>query len=310
MKAASAFKASDFLAPRHWPTWFGLGVMRLLTLLPYRWQMRSGDALGTLLYYLLWRRRRIASINIALTMPDLSCDEQTTLVHKNFSNVGRALFESGLSWWGSDLQLQSLAEIRGLENLETASAEGHGVILLSAHFTSFELGARILSKHHNFQFIYKPQRKNPLFEAYTSQLRLRHYLRAVPHRDIRGMARGLKQKRTCWYLPDQDFGRKNCVFAPFMGVPASTVTSTSRLAAMSGARVVPFFPLRREDGRGYILHILPALTQFPGGNDLADATRINETIAEFVRKAPEQYLWIHKRFKTRPEGDEPNPYLL
>ena len=301
------FTASRFLAPRHWPTWFGLGLLRLATLLPWRWQMGLGAALGGLLYQLLGRRRRIAEINLTLTMPELSAAKREALTRAHFRNVGRALFESALSWWGSDARLQSLVEIEGLENLQRAAAEGHGVILLSAHFTPFELGSRMLAAHHNFLYIYKPQRKNPLFEGYTTRLRLQHFLRALPHKDLRGMARSLKQGLTCWYLPDQDFGHRNCVFAPFMGVPASTVTATSRLAAMTGARVVPFFPLRREDGKGYTIHLLPALEGFPTDDEMADATRINAVIEQFVHRAPAQYLWIHKRFKSRPEG-ETSPY--
>lgn len=307
MAEQPVFSPARYLAPRHWPTWFGLGLLRLLTLLPYRWLMGLGAAVGGLLYHLMDKRRRVADINLSLTLPGLSEAERHTLLRKHFRNVGRALFESALSWWASDARLQSMVDIRGLENLEQASAEGHGVILLSAHFTCFELGARMLAAHHKFQFIYKPQRKNPLFESYTTKVRLKYFLRAVPHRDLRGMARGLKQKRTCWYLPDQDFGNKNCVFVPFMGVAASTVTATSRLAAMTGARVVPFFPLQRDDGKGYVLHILPPLDNFPSGDDQADAIRINEEVARFVHQAPEQYLWIHKRFKTRPEG-EASPY--
>ncbi len=307
MTDSQAFHPARYLAPRHWPTWFGLALLRLLTFLPHRWLMGLGALLGSSLYHLMASRRRIAQINIALTHPRLSPQEQYTLLREHFRNVGRALFESALSWWGSDARLQALVEIEGLEHLQQASSEGHGVILLSAHFTPFELGARMLAPHHNFQFIYKPQRKNPLFEAFTTQLRLRHYLRAMPHRDLRAMARGLKQQQTCWYLPDQDFGHNNCVFVPFMGVMASTVTATSRLAAMSGARVVPFFPLRRADNRGYTLHILPPLAHFPSDDLEADATRINETIASFVERAPAQYLWVHKRFKSRPEG-EANPY--
>lgn len=307
MAKQADFTPSRYLAPRHWPTWLGLGLLRLLTLLPYRWQMGLGAGLGGLLHALMGRRRRVAEVNLTLTMPALSPAERDTLVREHFRNVGRALFESALSWWGSDERLQPMAEIEGLENLQRAAAQGHGVILLSAHFTCFELGARMLSAHHPFQYIYKPQRKNPLFEGYTTRLRLKYFLRALPHKDLRGMARGLKQGLTCWYLPDQDFGHRNCVFAPFMGVPASTVTATSRLAAMTGARVVPFFPLRREDGRGYTLHLLPPLEGFPSDDELADATRVNAVMGEFVRKAPAQYLWIHKRFKSRPEG-EASPY--
>lgn len=294
---------SRYLGPRHWPTWLGLGLLYLMQRLPYPLMMGLGRGIGRLLYHLLPGRRHIVDVNLRLCFPDWDAAKHRRIAHAHFQNVGCALLESALSWWGSDARLRPLAHIRGLEHLEGASAEGKGVILLSAHFTCFELGARLLTMHHPFQFLYKLQRKNPLFETYTTGLRLRHYLRAVPHRDLRALARGLKQRLTSWYLPDQDFGRKNSVFADFMGVPTSTVTATARLVSMTGARVVPYFPLRRADGSGYDIHILPALEDFPSGDDVADARRINALIEPYIEQDPAQYLWLHKRFKTRPEGE-------
>ncbi len=301
---APRFRASDYLAPRHWPTWLGLGVLRLLTLLPYSLLMGLGGPIGTLMYWLMGKRRHVVQRNIEECFPAFSQAERDALIREHFRNAGRTVFESALSWWASDSRLRPLAHLHGLENLEKAAADGKGVILLSAHFTSFELGARLLTMQHRFQFLYKPQRKNPLFEAYTTNLRLRHYLSAVAHRDLRGMARGLKRGLTCWYRPDQDYGEKNSVFVPFMDVNTATVTATSRLASMTGAQVVPYFPIRRERG-GYDIHILPALEGFPSGDDAADASRINRLIEEYVRQAPAQYLWLHRRFKTRPAGEPP-----
>jgi KDO2-lipid IV(A) lauroyltransferase len=306
MQKSEPFRPSRFLSPRHWPTWIGLGLLRLFTLLPHRRLMVLGGLLGDLIYWLMESRRHVVTTNIDLCFPQLSDGERATMVREHFRNAGRAIFESTLSWWAPDARLRPLAHIHGLQHLEEAAADGKGVILLSAHFTCFELGARLLAMHHPFQFLYKPQRNNPLFEAYTTRLRLRHYLSAVSHRDLRGMAKGLKRKLTCWYLPDQDFGDKNSVFVPFMGIPTATVTATSRLAALTGARVVPYFPIRREQD-GYDIYILPAFDHFPSGDDADDAARYNALLEEYVRQAPAQYLWLHKRFKTRPRG-EPRVY--
>ena len=305
--SAHRFHLRDYLAPRHWPTWLGLGLLRLLALLPHRSRMGFGGALGGLMYYLLQGRRRVATVNVNLAFPALAEPRRAALVREHFCNAGRAILESAASWWGSDRSLLPLAHLYGGEHLEQAIAAGKGVVLLSAHFTCFELGGRLLAMRYPFCVLYKPQRKNPLFESLTTSLRLGHYRDALHHRDMRGMVRALRRGEACWYLPDQDIGRRHSVFAPFMGVATSTVTATARLARMSGARVVPYFPLRRDDGRGYDIHILPALEGFPSGDDVADASRINALVEEYVRRAPAQYLWLHKRFKTRPEG-ELNPY--
>ena len=152
--------------------------------------------------------------------------------------------------------------------------------------------------------MYKKHR-NPLFEAVMKQARERNYERAIERHDVRGLLRSLKQGHAVWYAPDQDFGAQHSVFAPFMGVMCATLAAPARLAKLSGAPVVPFFPQRLHDGSGYRLILLPALKDFPGGDDVADATRINDVIEQAVRRAPDQYLWLHRRFKTRPPGAAP-----
>jgi Kdo2-lipid IVA lauroyltransferase/acyltransferase len=247
----------------------------------------------------LWR------VNLALAFAEQPQTVREAWLRDHFRHAGRALFESALSWWGSDRRLAPLARIDGLHHLKQAVAEGRGVVLLSAHFTCFELAARLLVAWHPFMYLYKPQRGNPLFEAYTTHLRLRHFRRAIPHRDLRAMVQGLRQGEVCWYLPDQDFGERNSLFVPFMGVETATVTATARLAR-SGARVVPYYPHREADGH-YRLTILPPLESFPSGDDLADTRRINALLEPFVRAEPAQYLWLHRRFKSRPKG-EADPY--
>lgn len=292
----------NFLAPRYWFTWLGLGLLRGAMLLPYRAQVAVGAGLGVLIYSLMPWRRRVAQINIALCFPDLSTAQQHRLVKSNFRSAGISLLETALSWWGNRAQIEPLIHIEGIEHLQHALQHQHGVILLSAHFTCLEIGGRLLALQQRFHVMYKKHR-NPLFEAIMKQARENNYERAIERHDVRGMLRSLKQGNAVWYAPDQDFGAQHSVFAPFMGVTCATLAAPARLATMSGARVVPFFPQRLADGSGYQLILLPALENFPSGNDVADATHINAVIEQAVRRAPEQYLWLHRRFKTRPEGE-------
>lgn len=299
---ATRFNFKPFLAPRYWPTWLSLGVLRLCTLLPFAWQMWLGRQIGYLSYKLIPRRRHIVATNIRLAFPELDATQQQQLIEKTFASVGMGIFETAMAWWGSQKRLEPMARIIGLENLHEALGEGHGVILLSAHFSSLELGGRMLSFKQPFQVTYKRSR-DPLIEAVLKHSREKHFLGAINTYDVRGMVKGLKENLVTWYAMDQDFGLKQSVFAPFMGVSTSTLTTAARLARMSGAVVVPYFPRRLDDNKSYELTILPALQNFPSGDDVADATRINELISDAVRKAPEQYLWVHRRFKTRPAGE-------
>lgn len=303
MADQQAFTPSRFLAPRHWPTWLGLGLLRISVWLPWRLQRLLGAALGYLLYYLVASRRHVADINLKLCFPEMEKQQRKQLIKANFKATAISIFEGGMSWWGSDRRLKSLYQIEGLEHLEKAQAEGRGVILLGGHYTTLEISGRFLAYHvEGLQPIYKPA-YNPLFEAVLAHSRKRLFDDLLNSKDMRAIVRSLKKGKVVWYAPDQDFGRKRSIFVPFFGVATATLTSTSRLAALSKAPVVPYTSERLKNGC-FIIRLQPALKHFPSGDDEADATRTNHIIEEQVRKVPEQYLWVHKRFKTRPKGEE------
>lgn len=268
--------------------------------------MILGGLFGYALFATARWRRRVARTNVALCFPDLTAPQQAALVRNCFKYAGMSLQETALCWWGTPRQLKPLCRIEGLEHLHAALARGRGVILLSAHMTCLEIAGRLLALQQPFHVMYKRHR-NKLFEAVMRGARERQFERAVSHHDVRGMLQSLKENKAIWYAPDQDFGRKHSVFAPFMGMNAATLTAPARLAKISGAAVVPFFPQRLDNGRGYRLVIHPAIDQFPSNDEVRDAARINTLIGQHVRRVPEQYLWMHRRFKTRPHG-EPSPY--
>lgn len=277
--------------------------MWLLAQLPFRLQMLIGARLGDLLLWLAPRRRRIAETNLRLCFPELGDSDRNSLLWASFRSMGMGSVETAMSWWTPEQRLRSRVRIEGLEHLEHALARGRGVILMSGHFTSLEIGGRLLALFAPFHVLYR-QHKNPLFEHVMRKARERHFDRAIPRDDMRGMIRSLKDNMPVWYAPDQDYGREKSIFAPFFGIPTATITATSRLAKASGAAVVPFFQTRRADGHGYDLRLYPVLEDFPGVDTVADCTRINRIIEEQIRSMPEQYLWVHRRFKTRPEGEQ------
>ncbi len=299
----------DWLAPRYWPVWLGLGLMRLMAALPFRWQLTVGGKIGRWLGNIARRRRRIAEINLELCFPELSPVERTALLEAHFAALGIGLFETAMAWWAPDEKLRGLARVVGAEHLERALARGKGVLLTTGHFTTLELGARFITWRHPFHAMYRPH-KNRLYEAVMRRERERRSgLPPLVREDVRGLLRAFKRGRAVWYAPDQNHGIRNSVFVPFFGVPACTITATSRLAALSGAAVVPYFPRRLPGAAGYEVVILPALENFPSESVEADTRRVNELLEHYIRQAPEQYLWVHRRFKTRPPG-EPGVYNL
>jgi len=288
--------------PAYWPLLIGLGLLWCLCKLPWSLQYALGCGLGNLLFMLGKRRRHIADTNLRACFPELNDKQRIQLTKAHFRSVGVSLFEFGMAWWASDNTLNRLAHVHGMEHLQQALDKGNGVILLSAHFTCLELAGRLLSLFAPFHIMYRAN-ENPVVEYFMQKNRALHFNKAIRRNDVRNMIKSLKGGHAVWYAPDQNFTQKNSVFVDFFNVPAATNTATSRLAKMSGAAVVPFFPIRRADGRSYDLTILPALEDFPGDNPTDDATRINQLIEEQVRLAPEQYLWVHRRFKSRPEGE-------
>lgn len=294
--------------PSLWLTWAGLGILRLLVMLPYPLQYKLGASIGRALGKLVPRRTNIARVNLGLCFPELDREGLERLVTAHLESFGIGLLEVAGAWWTSAERLRGRTEVQGFEHLEAAMARGRGVILLTAHFTTLEMGGRLLAVHAALPYhaLYRAH-ENPALEWAFRTYKERHYEKIIPRDDIRGMLRSLKNGHPVWYAADQDYHGPHRIFTPFFGVAASTNPATSRIARSARCPVVPFFPLRKIDGSGYIITILPALDDFPSDDLARDATRINQLIEEHVRRAPEQYFWVHRRFKTRPPG-EPDPY--
>jgi KDO2-lipid IV(A) lauroyltransferase len=293
-----------FLHPRFWLLWLGLGLLWLLVQLPYAALLRLGRVLGALMYRVAGSRRRIARRNLELCFPRLDEAARERLLKDNFASTGIAFFEMAMSWWWPRTRLQRLAHIEGLEHLQAAQAEGRGVILMALHFTTLEIGAALLGQRHTIDGMYR-EHKNPLFDYIQRRGRERHNLdaSAIEREDVRGMLKVLRAGRAIWYAPDQDYGRKQSLFVPLFGIPAATVTATTKFARLGRALVLPFTQERLADGSGYRLVIHPPLADFPGESEEADCLRINRWVEQVVSATPEQYLWAHRRFKTRPEGE-------
>ncbi len=296
-----AVKPLDYIAPRHWPTWLGIGLLRISVLLPLPVLILLGKVFGKLLYILLPERRTVADINLKIAFPDAAEPEILRMRKLCFENMGIALFELGLSWWENE-RLLKFCEVEGLEHITEVQQQGRGVIILTAHFTCLEVGGPVLNHYVPFQVMYK-RAHNPLFDAFMRYHRGRLYKAIVDHHKPMAMIRGLRKGNAAWYAPDQDFRGKDMVYIPFFGVQASALTAPARFAEMTHAAVVPYYIQRKADGRGYRLVVLPALENFPGEDTVSDAIRINQALEHLIMQNPEQYLWIHKRYKNRPEGE-------
>jgi len=286
----------SLLAPRYWPTAFGLALLRVLEPLPYRLLIALGSALGTVVRWLPLSFVRIARRNLELCLPELDGAARERLLRAHFRSLGISVFETAIAWWSSDARIHRLTRVEGLEHLRHALQAGHGAILLSAHFTTLEIGARALAAVHPISIMYRPT-KNALLGRFLAHNRARLTRGAIPRDDIRTLVATLGANEAVWYAPDQSFRKKGAQMVPFFGIPAATNTATSRLAKMTGAAVLPYFPERLPGARGYRMHILEPLREFPSGDRVADATRLNALIETHIRKVPEQYLWIHRRFK-------------
>jgi KDO2-lipid IV(A) lauroyltransferase len=294
------------IAPRYWPTWLAFGLVRLVVRLPYRVQLVIGRKLGRLYQLLSGYRRSIVRTNLELCFPELDDRERRHLEDRSYESLGMSLIETASGLWAPESFIENLGTITGLEHLEEARRQGKGVLLLSGHFCSLDFAGRILMKQYPACFTYRELR-NKLSDRIIKNAREKHCRQLIHRFDLRAFLDALKSGEVVWYAPDQSQSRRKGVFAPFFGIPASTLKATTRLARMTGAAVNPFVIQRLPDARGYALTIQPALENFPGENEVADATRFNALLESQVRKNPEQYLWIHRRFKSRPPG-EPKLY--
>ncbi len=287
------------LWPKWWPTWLLLGVMWLLSRMPYRAQLGFGRFLGRFTRRLPGSRRRIARRNLELCFPEKSIEERERLLEGALADLGLMVAESGLTWMSSDRAFARVpSTLEGLEHLECCRAERRGVLLVGAHFSHLELSSRLVSQHIAITGMYRVM-DNDALDWFTLHRRLTYGDGMFTKEELRATVKYLKRGGTVWYAPDQDMRGKDSVFVPFFGIQASTITATHHLARLSGAAVIPFFHKRLDDG-GYALRLEAPLDNFPTDDAVADTARVNTYIERMVREAPAQYLWVHKRFKTRP----------
>lgn len=291
-----------YLAPRYWPTALGLVLLRIFEPLPYPVLVGLGTMLGAIVRRLPIAFVRTARRNLELCLPELDPATRERVLAQHFHSLGISLFETALAWWSSDRRIRHLTELEGAEHLERVLRNGHGAILLSAHFTPIEIGVRALTARMPMSVMYRPT-KNELLGYFLTRNRRRHTRRAIPRDDIRTLISTLAANEPVWYAPDQSYRKKGAEMVPFFGIPAATNTATSRLAKMTGAAVLPYFPERLPGTRGYRMVIHPPLENFPGEDRVADAARLNALIEAHVRHVPAQYLWIHRRLKGLSAAD-------
>lgn len=288
---------------RYWPTLLQLALMRLVALLPLPAVRLLGAAIGTLLWPIAAERRRITLRNLELCFPEKTVAERQQLARANFRHTAMGFMETAKVWFSKPATLAKHVDIEGLEHLQAAVAKGKGVLVLGFHLTDLELGAVTLARHCQLAGMYRPH-ADPVFERAMRAGRERHFP-MIPRDDVRAMLRWLKQGGCVWYAADQDYGAQHSVFAPFFGHPAATITATSRFAKLSGATVIPF--THRRTRRGIALQLHPALATIPSGDEHADAGSANQFLERWLQQHPADYLWLHRRFKTRPPG-EPSLY--
>jgi KDO2-lipid IV(A) lauroyltransferase len=298
------FKASDYFHPKYWLMWCTFGVLRLAALLPFRGAMGLGWLLGRLLSHLSRARAQVIETNLARCFPEKPVAERERIKIEFYRNMGISLMEVAMCWWWSDTKLRSMVELRGRDHLDAVLAGGRGAILLTGHYTSLEIGGRLLTLFMPLQGMYRTQ-SNAMFDSYLYTRRHSYLVDIVSRKNSIRLVKGIRKQVPTWYAPDQDFKRERNVFAPFMGIATATITASSRLAQAANAAMLPYYPERKADGSGYILHIGPPLENFPSDDEIADATAINRSIEDWVRRFPENYMWMHQRFKTRPPGEPP-----
>jgi KDO2-lipid IV(A) lauroyltransferase len=274
--------------------------------LPLSWQMAIGKGLGIAMYHLARSRRHICEVNIALCFPELCAVQQKKLVRDTFISNGRGVMEIGLSWCRDPEDFRAIVTVKGQQHLYNALAQGRGVLLVSAHFSTLEIAGSLLALHHDFSVTYR-RHKNPLFEALMKRGRQRHFEEVIERKEVRKAFRQLQRGKVLWYAADQDNGPRHSVFADFFGRPAASITATTTFASVNKSAVIFLSHYRTDDNQRYELIFSEALQDYPTGDEQQDVLRINALIEAAIRVAPDQYIWLHRRFKTRPEG-MPDPY--
>lgn len=287
-------------------TRIALACVWLLRLLPLRLLAAIGNGFGRLLYAVGSERRRVCQINLARCLPELAEAEREALARRHFQAFARAFLERAILWWGSPARIRQLVKIEGMEHFE--AVRGAPLILLAPHFVGLDMGWTRLTLECDMVSIYSRQ-KNEVFDAllFAGRRRFGRQTLLARQEGVRPALRAMQAGQPFYYLPDMDYGHRDTIFVPFFGVDAATITGVSRLSRLARARVLPCVTRMLPGGAGYVVRFLPAWEAYPGAGIEADTRRMNAFLEDEVRQMPEQYLWVHKRFKTRPPG-EPSWY--
>jgi KDO2-lipid IV(A) lauroyltransferase len=295
---------SGMLHPRYWLLWLGVGLLRLLANLPYRWLLRLGKGIGFLAYFLAKHRRNIVNINLKLCFPELSEAERRRLAKQCFYSAGMGLFETVMAWWMPARRFKQIPfHFVGLEHLAEAKAKGKGVLMCGAHFTCLEIVGRSFSEQNPVDLVYR-MHDNPILQQMMATRRSRYVQHCIDRYDVKAMVRTLRAGNVLWYAPDQDLGRDRSVFVPFFNVQTATLKATAWLAKMGQATTIQVFYRRLPNYAGYETVFTPVFENFPSGDEAQDARLYNANLENYVKQYPDQYLWHHRRFKTRPEGEK------
>lgn len=293
---------SSLLRPRYWLTWFGLGVLFLLVQLPYSVLYRLGNWLGRTSMRFLKRRVSITRRNLELCFPEMDKAQLERRIVSNFESLGMGLIETGMAWFWSDKRVKRWFDVSGLHHLKKAQENNRGVLVIGVHFMSLELGGRAMGLCQPMMAMYRPH-NNKAMEVVQTWGRMRSNKAMLDRKDLRGMVRALKNGEAVWFAPDQDYGPRGSVFAPLFAVDeAATTSGTFMLARLAKPAIITVVLIRKENGRGYELVIQPALEDYPIDDEMAAASYMNKIIEREIMRAPDQYLWLHRRFKTRPSG--------
>lgn len=291
------------LHPRNWLTWFGLGVLWLIVQLPYPVLHALGSTVGKMSRRFLKRRERIAARNIELCFPQMDEASREAMLEQNFMSLGMGLIETGMAWFWSDARVKKWFDVEGYDNLTKALQQHRGVMVVGVHFMSLELGGRVMGLCRPMMATYR-RHNDPLMEWVQTRGRLRSNKAMIDRRNLRGLVQALKAGEAVWFAPDQDYGPKGSVFAPFFSVnEAATTNGTWVLSRLSGATMLSITMVRKANKKGYVLHISDVMSDYPVNDEIDAASYMNKIIEKEILRAPEQYLWVHRRFKTRPRGE-------
>ena len=298
---AKEYYYTNFLHPRYWVTWIGIGLMFLVSLLPFKAQMWLGTQLGILMYKQGGSRLQITRANINACFPELSKTEREELIRQSFIANMKGLVETTIAWWCDHQPVLDKLKVNGLEHLKEAEARGKGVLIVGGHFSTLDRAGPMANSVFKFSYMYRPN-DNPLFDAVIERHRRRYSHEKFNKHQLKDMVQFIKAGNTVWYGYDQDFGAPRSVFAPFFGIQTATLKTTMAITRDTEATIIMISQFREKNG-GFSIHFSPIFEGIAEDDDLTAATRLNAQLESFIRIHPEQYLWMHRRFRSRPVGE-------